>query len=256
MTADGCCNVPGMPLAGTSPSPGVSPSVTLPTIPVLTPPTSGGGTGNTTLPANATGGSLVIRAFWATTPKEGVCYKFNGTGFEADNSTTYGGCLWGRADTAVAAWDASHRWYDEGAGRQRPVKLLPAAASIAGRQMLPSCATWLCTRCEPGQVWPLAKAPHAQAQFCAPALASPAPVSSGSQKVGETAYNSYLSDLCGSPDTAGEKIGKDLLKGGEDARMAWVATLDKCPGAAEDLSSAFIAYVNPRGNQDVQRVIE
>jgi len=106
----------------------------------------------------------------------------------------------------------------------------------------------------PWQVLPPPEAP--QTHFCAPAHATPVPVSSGNQKVGETAYNSYLSSLCGSPDTAGEKIGKDLLKGGEDARMAWVATLDKCPDATEDLSNAFIVYVNPRGNQDVQRVIE
>ncbi len=134
MLLDGCrwlLHMPGTPLAGTSPSPGVSPSVTLPTIPGLTPPTSGGG--NTTLPANATGGPLVIRAFWATTPKEGVCYKFNGTGFEADNSTTYGGCLWGRlADTAAAAWGCIASLVCYGPGRQRPVKLLPASASIAG----------------------------------------------------------------------------------------------------------------------------
>lgn len=81
-------------------------------------------------------------------------------------------------------------------------------------------------------------------------------VASGDSNVSADALDAYIAKLCGAPDTAGETIAADLLAGGEDSLLAWGATMEKCKDSGVDLFDAFVKAINPKGNQDVDRVME
>jgi hypothetical protein len=148
--------------AGASPSPGAGPIVPLPNLPGSTPD----GSSNTTLPSAAT---MNIRSHWAGDVDEGACWKWNGTDFEEDPSSTF--------------------------------------------------------------------------------------TSTGTAKLDSSTFNAYLAGLCASLDAAGGTVAADLLRGGEAARMAVVASTQSCPDASSetDLITPLLAWIRMANtNNDIE----